>query len=148
VRIVDNEALECVRRRRRTVEITYGVDNIEPAERTGEINTEQTAWDQPGAAIMRTETRWLIDARFDELPDAFRAVFVLRAVETERRGNRSLPLYSGSHRRQPVFRAHGLLRKVLTREIDFVMNDALSFASAHCERIVTAVIARLRDEIS
>jgi DNA-directed RNA polymerase specialized sigma24 family protein len=68
VRIVDNKALERVRRRRRTVEITYGVDNIEAAERTGEINTEQTAWDQPGAAIMRAETRWLIDAGFDELP--------------------------------------------------------------------------------
>ncbi len=125
VRIVNNEALERVRRRRRTVEITYGVDNIKPAERTGEINTEQITWDQHEPAIMRAETRWLIGARFDELPDAFRAVFVLRAVETERRGNRSLLLYSGSHRRKPVFRAHGLLRKVLTQEIDFVMNDAL-----------------------
>ncbi len=46
--------------------------------------------------------------------------------------------------RTRFFRAKGLLREALSREIDFAFEDAFSFARERCDRIVAAVLARWR----
>jgi RNA polymerase sigma-70 factor (ECF subfamily) len=46
--------------------------------------------------------------------------------------------------RTRFFRARGLLREALSREIDFAFEDAFSFDGERCDRIVAGVLA-LRD---
>jgi RNA polymerase sigma-70 factor (ECF subfamily) len=86
----------------------------------------------------------LLEARIDELPSAFRAVFVLRAVEDmsveEVAASLGIPAATVRSR---FFRARGLLRDALAAEIDFDVEDLFAFAGARCDRIVAGVIARL-----
>ena len=45
--------------------------------------------------------------------------------------------------RSRFFRARGLLREALSKEIDLAYGDAFSFDGARCDRIVAAVLAKL-----
>ncbi|HET9976159.1 MAG TPA: RNA polymerase subunit sigma, partial [Burkholderiaceae bacterium] len=48
------------------------------------------------------------------------------------------------------FRARGLLREGLSRDIDLALGDAFSFDGARCDRLVAGVLARLaacRDDL-
>ena len=45
--------------------------------------------------------------------------------------------------RSRFFRARGLLREALAREIDFSFEDAFAFAGARCDRIVAGLLAKL-----
>ena len=47
--------------------------------------------------------------------------------------------------RTRFFRARGLLREGLARNIDHALADAFSFDGARCDRIVSVVMARLND---
>jgi RNA polymerase sigma-70 factor (ECF subfamily) len=47
--------------------------------------------------------------------------------------------------RTRFFRAKGLLREALARDIDFAYGDAFAFAGGRCDRIVAAVLERLND---
>jgi CDGSH-type Zn-finger protein len=79
-------------------------------------------------------------------PDAFRAVFVLRAVEelSVEETAAALGIPEATVRTR-FFRAKSLLREALSRDIDLAHGDAFSFAGARCDRIVASVIARLKD---
>jgi RNA polymerase sigma-70 factor (ECF subfamily) len=46
--------------------------------------------------------------------------------------------------RTRFFRARGLLRESISRELDMGLADAFHFAGERCERITEAVLARLR----
>ena len=46
--------------------------------------------------------------------------------------------------RSRYFRAKGLLREALARDVDMAMGDAFAFAGGRCDRIVAQVLARLR----
>ncbi len=48
--------------------------------------------------------------------------------------------------RTRFFRAKGLLREAIAREIDGAFEDAFSFDGARCDRIVERVLARIREE--
>jgi RNA polymerase sigma-70 factor (ECF subfamily) len=48
--------------------------------------------------------------------------------------------------RSRLFRARGLLREALAREIDLTTPDAFAFAGARCDRIVAAVLERVTRE--
>ena len=50
--------------------------------------------------------------------------------------------------RTRYFRAKGLLRESLAREIDFSMQDAFRFDGDRCDRIVAGVLHRLKDDSS
>jgi hypothetical protein len=41
------------------------------------------------------------------------------------------------------FRAKGMLREALAREIDLAETDLFEFGGAHCDRVVTSVIEKL-----
>ena len=47
--------------------------------------------------------------------------------------------------RTRFFRARGLLREGLSRDVDLAIGDAFSFAGARCDRIVASVLAKLAD---
>ena len=48
--------------------------------------------------------------------------------------------------RSRFFRARGLLREGLARDMDMAVNDAFSFAGSRCDQIVASVLATLAQE--
>ncbi len=89
-------------------------------------------------------TRRLLESKIDELPDAFRVVFVLRALEelSVEETAAALAVPEATVRTR-FFRARGLLREALSKEIDLAYGAAFAFAGARCDRIVANVMARL-----
>jgi RNA polymerase sigma-70 factor (ECF subfamily) len=145
VRIVINEALGRLRRRSATViplEATMD-DSDAPPE-------DSTAGDealQPDRIAMRGDIRRLMEARIDTLPEAFRTVFMLRAVEelSVEEVASALGLPEATVRTR-FFRARGLLREALSRDVDVALGDAFAFDGARCDRVVAGVLARLVQE--
>ena len=102
--------------------------------------------DVPYKTLVRSEMLALIEKKLDELPEDFRIVFVLRAVEElsveETAACLDIPEATVRSRH---FRARSLLRESLAREIDIAERDLFDFGGAHCDRIVAAVTARLEE---
>src|SRR5687768_13095249 len=79
VRIVINEALG--RQRRRVAQVIPLDTAMASADPQMQASMEDDPDRQPERAAMRSEVRRLMEARIDLLPEAFRTVFMLRAVE-------------------------------------------------------------------
>jgi len=146
-RIVANEALGRLRKRGRAADVIpidtqYG-ETGEVAEAVEDDMNSQTP-EQPDNAAVRAETRRLLEAKIDELPDAFRAVFMLRGIEelTVEETAAALGVPEATVRSR-FFRARSMLREGLSREIDMAHADAFSFLGERCDRITAAVMARL-----
>jgi DNA-directed RNA polymerase specialized sigma24 family protein len=101
----------------------------------------------PEAEVARAEMRALLERKLDELPDAFRTVFVLRSVEEmsveETAACLDIPEATVRSRH---FRARGLLRESLAREIDLAERDLFEFGGTHCDRVVASVLSRVTME--
>lgn len=145
VRIVANVAL--ARRRkdlRRAAIVPIRGGGVEEHE----LGTEaaERAEDGPESQAQRSELRCLLEQKIDELPEAFRAVFMLRALEElpvdETAAALGIPEATVRTR---FFRARSLLREALSQEIDLAFDDAFSFLGERCDRIVAGVLNRLRD---
>lgn len=146
VRIVVNESIGRARKRSRGAEIIQlGGETREDREAV-EGNMDDALPEQPEGAAQRTQTRRLLEAKIDELPDAFRTVFVLRALEELSVEESSVALgIPEATVRSRFFRARGLLREALSKEIDLAYGDAFAFAGARCDRIVAGVLAKLEE---
>jgi len=144
VRIVINESLG--RLRRRGAQVLAFDATVDLSDVTLEDVMEGNPVDRPDRAAMRSEVRALMEACIDALPEAFRTVFMLRAVEemSVEEVSAALGLPEATVRTR-FFRARGLLREGLARDIDHALADAFSFDGARCDRIVAGVMARLND---
>jgi RNA polymerase sigma-70 factor, ECF subfamily len=147
VRIVVNESLGRRRRALRTAEvIPMSIDDESGATPFEDNRRDESAAGAPELQAMRGEMRGIIEARIDRLPDAFRTVFVLRAIEElsveETAAALSIPEATVRTR---FFRARSLLRESLSREMDLAIDGAFEFLGARCDRITAAVMARLHD---
>jgi len=144
-RIVANEALMRLRKRTRRAEIVP----MQAAADTAALNEiPDTNMDKsPERSASRAETRRLLEARIDALPDAYRTVFMLRAVEElsveETAAVLQIPEATVRSR---FFRARSLLREALALEIDRAYEDAFGFDGARCDRIVASVLERVGGE--
>jgi RNA polymerase sigma-70 factor (ECF subfamily) len=103
--------------------------------------------DSPEKAAARAELRTLLERKLDELPEAFRVVFVLRSVEemSVEETAQCLAIPEATVRSRH-FRAKSLLRESLAHEIDLAERDVFKFGGAHCDRVVANVVNRLADE--
>jgi RNA polymerase sigma-70 factor (ECF subfamily) len=141
-RIVANEALMRLRKQARRAEIVP----MQPAASAADVEqVMDTNIDKaPQTNVERAEMRRLLEAQIDALPEAYRAVFMLRAVEEmsveETAAVLELPLATVRTR---LFRARSLLREALAQKIDLACEDAFSFAGERCDRVVARVLARL-----
>jgi RNA polymerase sigma-70 factor (ECF subfamily) len=103
--------------------------------------------EQPEHAALRAQARRLIETKIDGLPDVFRTVFVLRALEElnveETAETLGIPEATVRSR---FFRARSMLREGLARDIDVAFEDAFSFDGARCDRIVRNVLRRVGGE--
>ena len=144
VRIVANEALQRLRKTRRGAQVIALDGDIEtPIE---DIMAPDEPVAQPERETQRAEVRRIMERKIDELPDAFRTVFVLRAVEemTVEEVAASLDIPEATVRTR-FFRARALLRESLAREMDLATDDAFAFAGERCDRITAGVVARLEE---
>lgn len=144
IRIVANEALG--RLRRNTAEI-IPLDAV-PGTLNGDLDMSHEAPnDQPELAAMRVQLRKMLEARIDLLPDAFRMVFVLRAVEEMTVNEVAVALdIPEATVRSRFFRAKSLLRESFANDLDILLGDAFGFDGARCDRIVASVIAKAQVE--
>ncbi len=142
VRIVVNEALGRLRQRgAQVIPLDGAVGTADPQI---EPLLEDDPDGRPEGAAMRADVRRLVEARIDRLPEAFRTVFILRAVEESSVGEVAAALQVPEATvRTRYFRARALLREGLARDIDIALSDAFSFDGARCDRIVACVLARL-----
>jgi RNA polymerase sigma-70 factor, ECF subfamily len=148
VRIVVNESITRLNKQARRAEvIRLDGDDLQQDQHSSEDSMNESSPENPDRAAQRSEARRLLEAKIDELPDAFRTVFVLRAVEemTVEEAAVALDIPEATVRTR-FFRAKGLLRESLSREIDFAHGDAFSFAGERCDRIVAKVMARLAED--
>ena len=142
-RIVANEALQRLRKqnRRNAIVPLHSSDAIEEINEIPEGSMSKT----PERAAERAEVRRLLEKRIDALPDAYRPVFVLRAVEELSVEEVAEVLHvPAATVRTRFFRARSLLRESLAAEIDLACEDAFGFAGERCDRIVANVMARIR----
>ena len=142
-RIVINEAIGRSRRiARRGVVVPFG------HPREAGVPALELASETPGPEeeAMRSEMRALIERHIDALPDAFRAVFMLRGVEEmsveETAALLGIPEATVRTR---FFRARGLLRDALAHEVDVSTSNAFGFDGARCDRLVAGVMKRIAE---
>jgi RNA polymerase sigma-70 factor (ECF subfamily) len=140
-RIVANEALMRLRKQKRRAEIVP----IQPAAGQELEQVSDTDMNNaPDTSAERKEMRLLLEAQIDALPDAYRTVFMLRAVEElsveETADVLEIPQATVRTR---FFRARSLLRESLAQKIDVACEDAFSFAGERCDRIVARVLQRI-----
>lgn len=145
VRIVINESLG--RLRRRGAQAIPLDTAMELAEHQPQAWMEGDPDQRPDRVAMRGEVRRLMEIRIDMLPDAFRTVFMLRAVEELSVEEVAIALeIPESTVRTRFFRARSLLREGLSSDVDLAIGDAFSFAGARCDRIVASVLAKPADQ--
>lgn len=141
VRIVTNEALGRLRRHR------ADVIPLEAAMISSDHETQMALSDHPSHSpdqqVLREQMRELLEARIDLLPDAFRTVFMLRAVEemSVEEVAQALDIPEATVRTR-FFRARSLLREGMASEVDSTLEQVFSFDGARCDRIVAGVLTR------
>ena len=142
-RIVINQSLMRLRRLKRDrVVVPFEGEGGDGAAAAGEPRDERT--ESPATSTLRAEVRRLLERRIDELPAAFRTVFVMRDVE-EMSVQETADLLGipPATVRTRLFRARALLRQALARDLDTATIDVFAFAGARCDRIVAAVLGRV-----
>ncbi|TJW38717.1 MAG: RNA polymerase sigma factor [Mesorhizobium sp.] len=136
-RIVLNEALGRLRKRRRTVAM--------PENSQAEIiKFPLNPSDDPERTMAQRQILELVERATDSLPDVYRTVFVARVIEglsieetAELLGVRPETVKTRLHR------ARALVRKALDDQIGPVLLDAFPFAGRRCDRLTEAVMTRL-----
>ena len=139
-RVVANECLSRMRRsarRQDIIPITRALEGT--VERLGGPGAER-----PDRRVARAELRALLERKLDQLPEAFRVVFVLRSVEdlSVAETAECLALPEATVRTR-FFRARRLLRESLAEDLDVAEADLFDFGGERCARVVAAVLARL-----
>jgi RNA polymerase sigma-70 factor, ECF subfamily len=141
-RIVMNEALGRLRRKRRTVALAA----LEPMRGEAEIIEFplSTPNDDPERTMAQRQILQLVEQATDNLPETFRLVFVTRVIEgmsaeetAELLGIKAETVKTRLHR------ARQLVRDQLDKQIGPVLMEAFPFAGQRCARMVEAVMKRL-----
>jgi len=143
-RIALNEALGRIRKRRPSEELS-AVDE-ETAPNRGEViwfpGMPNDA--DPERAVARREISGLLERAIDALPEAFRVVFMLRAVEDmsveDTAATLAIPEATVKTR---LHRARRLLRETIEEELGPAVSDAFPFAGRRCVRTTEIVLERL-----
>ncbi|UDL90450.1 RNA polymerase sigma factor [Mesorhizobium sp. PAMC28654] len=136
-RIVINEALGRLRKRRRTVAM--------PENPQAEIiQFPLNPSDDPERTMAQRQILALVERATDSLPDLYRMVFVARVIEglSIEETSELLGVWPETVKTR-LHRARALLRKALEDQIGPVLLDAFPFAGRRCERLTAAVMKRL-----
>lgn len=140
-RIAINEALGRVRSRKPQVELGSVPEATLEAQI---IQFPLSAAPDPEKSMAQREIQRVVEHAVDELPDAYRMVFIARVMEgmsmeetAELLGIKPETVKTRLHR------ARTLLREQVEKKIGPVVMDAFPFAGRRCERLTEAVLRRL-----
>jgi len=140
-RIAMNEALGRLRGRRPTVDIeTLGDARIEAKIIQFPLSAQN---DDPERTMAQRQILQLVEQATDDLPEAYRLVFVMRVIE-----GMSVEETAELLRIKPqtvktrLHRARSLVRDQLDKQIGPVLMDAFPFAGRRCERMTNTVLNR------
>jgi RNA polymerase sigma-70 factor (ECF subfamily) len=134
-RIAVHEALARVRRRKR-------FDSLE--EHTEEPSMSTNPGASPEQQASDIEIRALLESAVEALPDEFRAVFVLRAVEGMSGAEVAECLGIGEETvKTRLYRARGRLQEMLAASIEPALPSLYEFHLSRCDRVVAGVLRRL-----
>jgi RNA polymerase sigma-70 factor, ECF subfamily len=143
-RITYHEALGRMRASDRVVSLHDYVSNADGDGDVHRVETMTSPHPDPERLTGHSELRHLLENAIDALPDEFRAVFVLRAVEgmsvAETAEALSIPPETVKTR---LHRARHRLQEALGARFEALMPTAFEFGGARCDRIVAAVLVRL-----
>jgi RNA polymerase sigma-70 factor (ECF subfamily) len=140
-----NAALMRVRKQKRSVVVPLQKPSAEQGGAPLEMEDQRSA--SPSDITFRAEIRRILERRIDELPLAFRTVFVMRDVQdmSVQETAEALGIPEATVRTR-LFRARALLRVSLQREFDDASVDVFSFAGERCDRIVANVLRLVSSE--
>jgi len=144
-RIVINQALMRVRKQKRDPVVVPIAQAYEAPEggidASGVNDVVDESGESPPSAMLRAEIRNVLERKIDELPVAFRTVFVMREVEdmTVQETAECLSIPEATVRTR-LFRARALLRAAIARDMDLAVLDVFHFAGERCDRIVETVL--------
>jgi RNA polymerase sigma-70 factor (ECF subfamily) len=140
-RIAMNEALGRLRRHKPTVDWeSYGKNRM-PAEIINFPGSGASI--DPERTMAQSEVRAVLEDAIDELPDAFRAVFVARVVE-----GMSVEETADLFGLKPetvktrLHRARNLLRDALDKRLGPALTSTFPFGGRRCARMTEAVVRR------
>nr|WP_318289986.1 RNA polymerase subunit sigma [Paraburkholderia sp. BL8N3] len=140
LQLVLNKCFARLRRQKRHQNVIPIVDGINDVD-----ETQGVAFDADGRerTAQHAELRALLERKLDELPEAFRVVFVMRSVEemTSRRLRRAFVPESAVRSRH--FWGRSMLREWLPKELDLAERDVFEFGGMQCDRVVARVLAQL-----
>lgn len=138
-RIAMNEALLRLRKRRATVPLGP------PGPQAEIIPFPLAATDaDPERTMAQRQILQLIERATDDLPEAYRTVFIMRVIEgLSVEDTAQLLALRPETVKTRLHRARRLIREQLDRQIGPVLTDAFPFAGRRCERLTEAVMARL-----
>ena len=148
-RIVVNQSLMRLRKQKRdpvVVSIAGGQRRTEEAQpETAEVDVVDEKSESAPSAMLRAEIRRILERKIDELPIAFRTVFVMREIEdmTVQETAECLAIPDATVRTR-LFRARALLRAAIARDLDLAALDVFRFAGERCDRIVEGVLGTVR----
>lgn len=142
VRIAANEALMRRRRLARRAQV-IPIDHENGAARMEETVADHAAG--PERETLNAEVRRLLERRIDSLPDLYRSVFMMRAVEEMSVEETATALgLPETTVRQRYFRARALLRGALEHEVDQALLEVFAFDGERCDRIVGNVLKAMK----
>jgi len=141
-RIAMNEALGRLRRQRPAVELSSLPAGTLEAQIIQFPHSAQS--EDPEKSMAQREIQHVVEHAIDELPAAFRIVFITRVIEgmnveetAEILGLKPETVKTRLHR------ARAMLRDNVEKKIGPVVMDAFPFAGKRCERLTDAVLKRL-----
>ena len=102
--------------------------------------------EDPVVSAARAQIRHLLEHAIDELPEAFRTVYVMREIEecTVEETASQLAIKPETVKTR-LHRARRLLRTSLQGTLAATMSEAFPFMGQRCARMAEAVMARLED---
>jgi RNA polymerase sigma-70 factor (ECF subfamily) len=142
-RIVTNEALGRLRRTgAQVIPLEAAMTSPDPETQAALTDAPERG---PEQSTLRSQVRKIMETRIDLLPEVYRTVFVLRAVEEMSVEDvaRALDIPEATVRTR-FFRARSLLRESLVSEMDMALGEVFAFDGARCDRIVANVLGRGR----
>lgn len=130
-------------RRGKNVTVVEDLDEMPIAPEKHPMSSQMMA-KSPETGADDRELRTILEAAIDELPEHYRTVFVLRAVEdlSVTEAAESLDLQEETVRTR-FFRARAMLKESLLEKIDGATRGVYDFHLSRCDRVVAAVLARI-----
>jgi RNA polymerase sigma-70 factor (ECF subfamily) len=141
-RIAMNEALGRLRRQRPGVEWT----SLPPGTLEAQIIQFPLSapTEDPEKSMSQREIQHVVEHAIDDLPEAFRIVFITRVIEGMNvEETAEILALKPETVKTRLHRARTMLRENVEKKIGPVMMEAFPFAGKRCERLTEAVMTRL-----